>query len=143
MYTDLYLKFSNEAQATEVLYTEHLLSYKPVEVTDNALASHLDTLPLRDAQYDQVVDYNGKLYMADEDKWFELQDILYGYNPKYQNIDVLGVLYEKQEIPDPENPPTPVPLDGWHVNVRVVEGEDPQPLEAFSVHPTLPRRIWG
>jgi len=61
----------------------------------------------------------------------------------YQNIDVLGILYEQQEIPDPENPPTPVPLDGWHVNVRVVEGEDSEPLEPFSIHPEFPRRIWG
>ena len=63
--------------------------------------------------------------------------------PNYMNIDVLGVLYEKQEIVDPENPPEPIPLEGWHVNVRVVDGEDATPLQPFSVVPTLPRRIWG
>lgn len=63
--------------------------------------------------------------------------------PNYRNIDVLGVLYEKQEIVDPENPPEPVPLEGWHVNVRVVGDEDSAPLQPFAVVPTLPRRIWG
>lgn len=61
----------------------------------------------------------------------------------YMNIDVLGVLYEKQEIVDPENPPEPVALEGWHVNVRVVDGEDGQSLQQYSVVPANPRRIWG
>jgi hypothetical protein len=63
--------------------------------------------------------------------------------PNYQNIDVLGVIYVDQPIPDPENPPPPIPEEGWHVNVRVVDGEDAEALEPFSVHPTLPRRVWG
>ena len=63
--------------------------------------------------------------------------------PNYQNIDVLGTLYEAQVITDPENPPPPIPEDGWHVNVRVVEGEDAEALEPFAVFPTLPRRVWG
>ena len=64
--------------------------------------------------------------------------------PNYMNIDVLGVLYEKQEIVDPENPPDPVPLEGWHVNVRVVD-EDATDLETFRVDPkpTTPTRIWA
>jgi hypothetical protein len=143
MYTDLYLKFTDEAEANSVLYTEVLESYKPVEVTDTSLASHLDTLPLRDAQYDQVVDYNGKVYMADAGKWFELTDVIIGKSPKYQNIDVLGTLYEQQEIVDPENPPEPIPLTGWHVNVRVVDGEDLEALAPYSVVPTAPRRVWA
>lgn len=64
--------------------------------------------------------------------------------PKYRNIDTLGILYEKQEVIDQENPPTPIPLDGWHVNVRVV-GEDATPLEPFKVNPKPQhwRRVWG
>lgn len=61
----------------------------------------------------------------------------------YRNIDVIGVLYEAVVIEDPENPPAPVPMEGWHVNVRVVDDENEQPLEAFAVVPKLPRRIWG
>lgn len=57
--------------------------------------------------------------------------------PNYANIDTLGILYEQDEDEDP------VPLPGWHVNVRLVDGEDAAPLEAYEVHPTLPRRVWG
>lgn len=61
----------------------------------------------------------------------------------YANIDVIGKIYERQVITDPENLPVLVELDGWHVNVRVVDGEDSTPLLPFSVIPTAPRRIWG
>jgi hypothetical protein len=64
--------------------------------------------------------------------------------PNFANIDVIGVIYEPQEIVDPENPPEPVPYDGWFVNVRVVAGEDAEPLEPFSIDPQpYPMRVWG
>jgi hypothetical protein len=59
--------------------------------------------------------------------------------PNYANIDTLGVLYERQDDPETE----PVPLPGWHINIRLVEGENAEPLQAFEVHPTVPRRVWG
>jgi len=65
--------------------------------------------------------------------------------PNYINIDVLGILYERQDVDDPENPPEPVPLDGWHVNVRVMPFEDPTPLLEFCVdpEPQVWRRVWA
>jgi len=65
--------------------------------------------------------------------------------PNYANIDVLGILYEKQDIPDPENPPPPIPIPGWHVNVRGGEGEDTDALEPYKVNPEpmVWRRVWG
>lgn len=57
--------------------------------------------------------------------------------PNYRNIDVLGVLYDNA---DPENP---VAIPGWHVNVRLLPGEDAAPLEPFKVIPTQPRRVWA
>lgn len=55
--------------------------------------------------------------------------------PRYQHVDVLGVLTD--EITD-------APLDGWHVNVRVVVGtEDAAPLVPYAITPTHPRRIWA
>ena len=103
MYTDMYLKFSDEPQANSILYTVH-----PAEVDEDGTV------------------------------------IVEAYTTQnYQNIDVLGILYEKQDIPDPENPPTPIPMEGWHVNVRLVEGENAAPLESFKVEPVLPRRVWG
>jgi hypothetical protein len=62
--------------------------------------------------------------------------------PNYINIDVLGVLYEKPPEPTPEDY-VPVALEGWHVNVRVMPGEDASALEAYSIVPTMPRRVWG
>jgi hypothetical protein len=59
--------------------------------------------------------------------------------PNYANIDTLGVLYERQD--DPEA--APVPLPGWHINIRLVEGENALPLQAFEVHPIVPRRVWA
>ena len=103
MYTDLYLKFADEAEANSVLYTVHPATLDEDGVT---ISEEYTT-------------------------------------PNYQNIDVLGVIYERQEIIDPEDPPEPVALDGWHVNVRVVDGEDAEALELYSVVPTQPRRVWG
>jgi hypothetical protein len=61
--------------------------------------------------------------------------------PKYANIDVCGVLYDAA---DPESETPPVPLEGWHVNVRLIVGaEDPAPLLAFAVLPRNPRCTWA
>jgi hypothetical protein len=63
--------------------------------------------------------------------------------PNYQNIDTLGILYERQEVVDPDNPPEPIPLPGWHINIRLVEGENPVPFEGYEVFPVFPRRVWA
>jgi len=103
MYTDLYLKFADEAEANSVLYTVHPAT-------------------------------------LDEDGVTVSEEYT---SPNYQNIDVLGTLYEAQVIIDPENPPTPIPLIGFHVNVRVMDGEDAEAVELYSVIPTQPRRVWA
>jgi hypothetical protein len=83
MYTDLYLKFADQAQADEILYKET--------------------------------------------------------TPNYVNIDVLGIIYQHQDDPEAE----PIPEEGWHVNVRLLDDEDAEPLIPFQVYPTLPRRVWA
>jgi hypothetical protein len=99
MYTDYYLRFTDEPQANSVLYITH----------------------------PAVTDDDGNVLAE-------------GYlTPHYANIDVLGVLYERNDDPEAE----PVPLDGWHVNVRVVPGEESAILDPYAVHPTLPRRVWA
>ena len=61
----------------------------------------------------------------------------------YINTDVIGIIYEPAPDPVPEDY-VPVPYDGWYVNVRVVELEDPAPLEPFSIDPQpYPIRIWA
>jgi len=64
--------------------------------------------------------------------------------PLFANIDTIGTIYEPQEIVDPENPPEPVPYEGWFVNVRAIAGENAEPLEPFSIDPQpYPMRVWG
>lgn len=59
--------------------------------------------------------------------------------PNYANIDTLGVLYERQGDPEAK----PIPLPGWHINIRLMEGENAEILQLFQVNPTLPRRVWA
>ena len=62
----------------------------------------------------------------------------------YANIDVLGIIYEPQEPSElTDEPVEPVALPGWHVNVRVVSGEDGAALEPYRVAPKNPRRVWA
>jgi hypothetical protein len=65
--------------------------------------------------------------------------------PNYANIDVLGTLYhDDAELDEEGNVVTPAtPLEGWHVNVRPVEGEDAAALEPFNILPSRPRRVWA
>ena len=87
---DLYLKFTDEAAATAVLYTQEPTAW----------------------------DEEGNVTATEP-------------RPNFANISTIGIIYKDEQ-----------PLDGWHVNVRVV-GEDATALEAFSVTPTLPVRVWG
>jgi hypothetical protein len=88
--TDLYLKFTDEAEAISVLYTQEPTAW----------------------------DEQGNVTATEP-------------RQAYANISTIGIIYKDEQ-----------PLDGWHVNVRVV-GEDATALEAFSVTPTLPVRVWG
>ena len=60
----------------------------------------------------------------------------------YANISTIGVIYKPTGDTDAEGNPMMAALDGWHVNVRVVN-EDATALEAFAVTPTVPVRVWG
>lgn len=99
--TDLYLKFTDEAEATTVLYTLH------PEVTD------------------------------------EEGTVTEAYTTaNYANISTIGVIYKPTGQVDAEGNPVMAALDGWHVNVRVVN-EDPAQLEQYAVTPAMPIRVWG
>lgn len=65
--------------------------------------------------------------------------------PNYANIDVLGTVYEPAPVPTPEDyVPVPYPAPNYGVNVRVVDGEDPTPLEPYAVQPQpFPQRVWA
>jgi hypothetical protein len=79
------------------------------------------------------------LYLSFADQ-AQADSILYTDDaPNYVNIDTLGIIYEHQDDPDV----APVPEEGWHVNIRLLDDEDPEPLIPFQVYPTVPRRVWA
>jgi hypothetical protein len=64
----------------------------------------------------------------------------------YANIDVIGTIYKPTgEVQDTDDGPVPLmeTLPGYHVNVRVMLGEDHTALEPFAVTPSTPQRTWG
>lgn len=53
--------------------------------------------------------------------------------PKYSAIDIIGIIYKNS-----------LPLEGWHVNIRVTPGEDVSALEAYKIpEPKTPSRVWA
>ena len=50
----------------------------------------------------------------------------------FANIDTIGVIYKGEQA-----------IPGWHVNVRLVNGEDASIIEPFKVQPATPMRVWG
>jgi hypothetical protein len=96
-------------------------------------------------KFDSEAQAESVLYTEVPTKWDEDGNVT-ETEPRanYANIDTLGILYEGGEWDeDGEVISEPVALEGWHVNVRVVDGEDPGPLEEYEVTPQNPRRIWG
>lgn len=110
---DLYLKFADEGEANNILFT-------------------LQT----------VRDYDRELTQEEEALGEDNFAIKHVHIAKYMNIDTIGVIYQKPPE-DAGEDYVPVPEEGWHVNVRVVEGEDAAPLEQYAVTPAAPVRVWG
>jgi hypothetical protein len=52
--------------------------------------------------------------------------------PNYANIDTLGVIYKDDQA-----------ISGWHVNVRLIQGENDEALKSFEVTPSTPIRVWA
>ena len=66
--------------------------------------------------------------------------------PNFANIDVIGTIYRptgEVETVDGMEVPVMAALDGYHVNVRAVDGEDTSALTSFAVMPSVPMRVWG
>jgi hypothetical protein len=64
----------------------------------------------------------------------------------FANTDTIGVIYKPTgETTEQDGKAVPVmeAIAGWHVNVRLVEGEDGSTLEPFVVTPSTPLRVWG
>jgi len=64
--------------------------------------------------------------------------------PNYDNIDVLGIIYNptgEVEMVDGFEVPVMVAISGYHVNIR--HNTEATELDAYTVIPTNPRRIWA
>jgi hypothetical protein len=60
--------------------------------------------------------------------------------PSYA-LDPVGVLTSETDELDEEGSPIFAALDGWHVNLRVLD-DRPDPAPEYAVAPTNQRRIW-
>ena len=68
------------------------------------------------------------------------------HRPRFRNIDTLGVIYTGGSWDEEGNQiEAPVAQDGWHVNLRCLEGENAVPLYGCIVTPSpaTPRRVWS
>ena len=64
--------------------------------------------------------------------------------PNYQNISVLGTVYQRPPIPTPEDyVPISYPPPNYGVNIRLLDGEDIEPLRPYIVEPKNPIRVWA
>lgn len=65
--------------------------------------------------------------------------------PLFANIDIIGTIYKptgEMLMGDDGEYPAMAALDGWHVNVLVVD-EDASALAPYAVTPAVPVRVWG
>ena len=64
--------------------------------------------------------------------------------PNYQNISVLGTVYQRPPIPTPDDyVPIPYPPPNYGVNIRLLDDEDIEPLKPYIVEPKNPVRVWA
>lgn len=97
------LKFTDEAQAKSILFTEH------PETLD------ADGITVTEA-------YS---------------------TPNFRNIDTIGQIIKLTGEMDDQGQPITQTLDGWHVNVFLMPDEDGSSLEAYTVYPSTPSRVWA
>lgn len=65
--------------------------------------------------------------------------------PKFRNIDVIGAIWKPTGVmlsTEEGEVPQMAPLEGWHVNVRLVD-EDGAALDPYRVYPVTPVRVWA
>ena len=76
----------------------------------------------------------------------EANSVLFdGETPRFKNIDTIGTIYTPINKVDADGYPVMAAVDGYHVNIRLVEGEAGTDLEAFRVtpEPSTPVRVWA
>jgi hypothetical protein len=62
----------------------------------------------------------------------------------YQNIDVIGTVYQRPPEPTSEDyVPIPYPAPNFGVNIRLMDDEDIEPLKPYIIQPKHPVRVWA
>jgi hypothetical protein len=87
------------------------------------------------------------LCLAFKDEAESLLILYFDSKPKYQNIDVIGIIYEPI-VSDPfishkEVVLAPLPSPNWGVNIRLLDDEDIEPLQPYLVYLANPMRDWA
>lgn len=99
-------------------------------------------------QFESEAAANAVLFTQEPTEWDEEGNAT-AFEPRqsYRNIDAIGVIYTTsgETTTDAEGNEMPVmsPVEGWHVNIRLVDGEEGAALEPFVVQPNSPVRVWG
>jgi len=149
---DLHLKFDTEAEAAAVLYTAlpaEIRIEKMVNATVYLMQGEIDEDGDRENYTTTDAPKKGDVVL---DSWnedrpefsYETQTQLV---PNYANIDTIGLIYKPTgtTLTDGEGNEYPemAAISGWHVNVRLMNGEDAEPLEAYRVQVANPMRVWA
>jgi hypothetical protein len=84
------------------------------------------------------------LYLSFNDEAESLPILYTDGEPNYQNISIIGTVYQRPPMPIPDDyQPIPYPSPNWGVNIRLLENEDIEPLKPYIINPKNPIRIWA
>jgi len=165
---DLCLSFQDEAESLPILYTieqEPVYGYVPIEGQFKQVYTYTYVSPTTG----EPVEYKseevlteilagyffsapvGEVVPLTLVKTESVQDTQYAqtgtkdvYIPNYQNISVLGTVYQRPPIPTPPDyEPIPYPPPNYGVNIRLLDDEDITPLQPYIVDVVDPIRVWA
>lgn len=123
---DLFLKFETETQADEYLFN---ITPAVTETKETIIKN-------------EVLNKDGSVKTPAIINTEVIEITPETRTPKFANVDKIGTIYKPTgEVVD--DVPVMEALDGYHVNVRVVDSEDSSGLEKFVVAPKNPVRVWG
>ena len=165
---DICLSFQDEAESLPILYTtvqEPIYDYVPIEGQFEQVYTYTFVNPTTGQTEEYQTTYvltevndeylpfleEGVVVPLTLVKTETIQDTEYAQvgtkdvlQPNYQNISVLGTVYQRPPEPTPEDyVPIPYPPPNYGVNIRLLDGEDIEPLRPFIVEPKNPIRVWA
>ena len=165
---DICLSFTDEAQSIPILYTtvqEPIYDYVPIDGQFKQVYTYTFVNPTTGQTQEYQTTYvltevndeylpfleEGETVKLTLIKTETIQDTEYKQvgtkdvlTPNYQNISVLGTVYQRPPIPTPDDyVPIPYPPPNYGVNIRLLDGEDIEPLRPYIVELTDPIRVWA